>query len=51
MNETVSDTLDFDEYEVEQTRMHRHNKRMAVIYACEEMGREEKEIENEFISD
>lgn len=46
MNEIVPDELDWDEYEAEQSRIHRHNKRMAAVYEREEMIREEEEIEN-----
>ena len=46
MNEIAPDTPDRDEYEAEQARIHRHNKRMAAMYEREEIIREEKEIEN-----
>lgn len=46
MIEIVPDTPDWDEYEAEQARIHRHNKRMAVMHEREEMIREEEEIEN-----
>ncbi len=46
MNEIAPDAPDWDEYEAEQVRMHRHNKRMAALYEREEMIEEEKEIEN-----
>lgn len=46
MNEIVPDIPDWDEYDAEQMRIHRHNKKLAAAYEYEEMIREEKEIEN-----
>lgn len=46
MNEIVPDISDWDEYDAEQERRHRHNKKLAAAYEYEEMIREEKEIEN-----
>jgi hypothetical protein len=46
MYEIVPDEPDWDEYEVEQARIHRHNKRIATMYEREEIIREEEEIEN-----
>ena len=46
MYEIVPDEPDWDEYEAEQTRIHRHNKRIAAMYEREEIIREEEGIEN-----
>lgn len=47
MLEQAPDRPDFDEYEAEQERVHRHNKRMQREYERLEQEREEYE----FISD
>lgn len=47
MPEIAPDRPDFDEYEAEQERMHRHNRRLQREYERLEQEREEYE----FISD
>ena len=44
MYEIVPDRPDWDEYEAEQERVHRHNKRMQREYERLEQEREEYEL-------
>lgn len=44
MNEIAPDRPDWDEYEAEQERVHRHNKRMQREYERLEQEREEHEL-------
>lgn len=46
MIEIAPDAPDWDEYEAEQARVHRHRKKLAAIYDREERFREEKERED-----